>query len=571
MIAVALPKLSFRIRLGRKITGRVSFRTDCKLPYHGDKEPWYLKEHLRKVEEKYGRPEIVDKVPSSYKFQREFNVIYPVGGGIFIHALSERSEGGYSQYLVIEPPRPPEKVLMVAEEEIAALIPEGYIPKSPQEKACMLAELVKRSMPSLLRRVKELGSDGIPSGELEKIITYHIVRDKISVGLLEPFIRDPYIEDISCSGLGNIFLIHKIFGPMESNVEFKTEEALNSFLIALAEKIGKPLSNARPIVDATLPDGSRINIVYGKDVSLRGSNFTIRKVSKTPLSITQLINWGTFDARVAAYMWILLREGMSGFICGETASGKTTSLTAMLAFIRPSAKIVSIEDTAEVIVPHPNWTRELTRDTGKPESSITMFDLLKAALRQRPNYIIVGEIRGAEGNIAFQAMQTGHPVLSTFHAADIDKLVQRLTNHPINVPKTNIDSLNFAWFQSAVYTKQGFLARRLIRLYEIMGLDPTTDSILAIPVFTWDPISDRFIFSGRGASYLLEEKIAVMKGIPKSRMKEIYDELDLRKEFLEELIRRKVFNYWDVWKAIVKADQYGVAEALKKLRRGELL
>ncbi len=578
-----------RLRLKKRRAEEVRFSTECKLPYHEEEEPWYLKEYIVQVKEKHGEPDFVDKVPSEYKFKKQFNVIYPVGGGIFIHALSERTEGGYAKYIVIEPPRPPEEILRRAEELIAAKIPEGYIPKSPQEKACMLLELVKSSFTSLggpnggKRRLafrKRGGNSGnggkesvkyVKPEELLNAVIYHIVRDKISVGLLEPFIRDPYIEDISCSGLGNIFIIHKVFGPMESNIGFKSHDELNAYLIALAEKIGKPLSNARPIVDATLPDGSRINIVYGTDVSLRGSNFTIRKVSKTPLSVTQLINWGTFDARVAAYMWILLREGMSGFICGETASGKTTSLTAMLVFIRPSAKIVSIEDTAEVIVPHPNWTRELTRDTGKPESSVTMFDLLKAALRQRPNYIIVGEIRGAEGNIAFQAMQTGHPVLSTFHAADIDRLVQRLTNHPINVPKTNMDSLNFAWFQSAVYTKQGFLARRMIKLYELIGYDPSTDSILAVPVFVWDPSTDRFIFSGRGASYLLEEKIAVMKGIPRSRIKEIYDELELRRTFLEEMVRRKIFNYWDVWKAVVKADELGVEEALRRLRAGTLL
>ncbi len=589
-LKIPLPKALLR----RVRAEAIRFSTECKLPYHDGGRPWYLEEYIAKASKEYGEPDFVEKVPGEYKFRREFNVIYPVGGGIFIHALSFKTEGGYSRYIVIEPPRPPEHLLRLAEELIAEKIPEGYIPKSPQEKACMLLELVKQSFTNMsagggnggkskfrlgLKFMRRKGNgngvslkaDYVRPEELLNAVIYHIVRDKISVGLLEPFIRDPYIEDISCSGLGRIYLIHKIFGPMESNVGFNSHDELNSFLIALAEKIGKPLSNARPIVDATLPDGSRINIVYGTDVSLRGSNFTIRKVSKTPLSVTQLINWGTFDARVAAYIWILLREGMSGFICGETASGKTTSLTAMVAFIRPSAKIVSIEDTAEVVVPHPNWTRELTRDTGKAESSVTMFDLLKAALRQRPNYIIVGEIRGAEGNIAFQAMQTGHPVLSTFHAADIDRLIQRLTNNPINVPKTNLDSLNFAWFQSAVYTKQGFLARRLIKLYELMGYDPSTDSILAIPVFVWDPSTDRFIFSGRGASYLLEEKIAVMKGIPRSRIKEIYDELELRRKFLEELVRRKVFNYWDVWKAIVKADELGVEKALKKLRAGDLL
>ena len=167
---------------------------------------------------------------------------------------------------------------------------------------------------------------------------------------------------------------------METNIGFKTEGELDRFVIELSERIGKPVSHAKPIVDATLPGGSSINIVFGTDVSLRGSNFTIRKFSKEPISIIQLIKWGTLDERVAAYLWILLLEGMSGFISGETASGKTTGLNAIITFIRPSAKIITIEDSAEVQVPHKNWVRELTRDTGSVESSVTMFDLLKAAL-----------------------------------------------------------------------------------------------------------------------------------------------------------------------------------------------
>ncbi|MCE4599746.1 MAG: type II/IV secretion system ATPase subunit, partial [Desulfurococcales archaeon] len=262
--------------------------------------------------------------------------------------------------------------------------------------------------------------------------------------------------------------------------------------------------------------------------------------------------------------------GMSVFVCGETASGKTTSLNAISVFIRPTAKIVTIEDTAEVVLPHPNWTRELTRDTGKKESSVTMFDLLRAALRQRPNYIIVGEIRGAEGNIAFQAMQTGHPVMATFHAANLERLIQRLTNHPINVPKTNIDSLNIAWFQSAVYVK-GFPARRVISINEIIGYDPDSGAIAAVPSFTWDPVKDQFIFSGRGASYLLEEKIAVMRGLPRTRISEIYEELELRRRFLQTLVDKKIFDYFDVYKAIVKAYSLGVEEALKRLLNDTLL
>jgi len=267
----------------------------------------------------------------------------------------------------------------------------------------------------------------------------------------------------------------------------------------------------------------------------------------------------------------MLSEGMSAFICGETASGKTTALNALAVFIRPNNKIVSIEDTAEVVLPHPNWVRELTRDTGKQESSVTMFDLLRAALRQRPNYIIVGEIRGAEGNIAFQAMQTGHPVLSTFHAANLERLLQRLTNPPISVPKTNLDSLNIAWFQSSVYDKRGMLVRRMISINEIIGYDPRTDSIAAIPVFTWDPVADVHRFSGRGSSYLLEEKIATMRGISRRDIKLIYDELELRARFLRHLVDKNILDYFDVYKAVVKTYELGLEEAYRRLIRGELL
>ncbi|RLG87806.1 MAG: hypothetical protein DRO18_02655, partial [Thermoprotei archaeon] len=175
------------------------------------------------------------------------------------------------------------------------------------------------------------------------------------------------------------------------------------------------------------------------------------------------------------------------------------------------------------------------------------------------------------GSTPIALHNTGHPVMSTFHAADIDRLIQRLTSHPINVPKTHMDALNVAWFQSAVYTKAGFLARRVIRIYEILGYDPSTDNILVMPVFSWDPINDRFLFSGRGSSYLLEEKIAVMRGISRRELNTIYEELDLRSKFIELMIKKKIFNYYDVWKAVVKAHHLGIEEAYKRLLRDELI
>src|SRR4030042_918302 len=254
------------------------------------------------------------------------------------------------------------------------------------------------------------------------------------MGTLDPMILDPNIEDISCSGLGNIFVEHRIFGGLRTSIGFGSEEELDKFVIELAESIKHPVTFRDPVVDATLPDGSRINIVYGNDVSKRGSNFTIRKFSDTPMSILELIQFNMLNYEMAAYLSLILQEGMNAWVSGETASGKTTLMNALTTFIPPESKIVSIEDTPEVQVPHHNWIRGCTRGSGKQSeaSEISMFDLLKAALRQRPNLIIVGEIRGVEGAVAFQAMQTGHACMSTFHAASVAKLIQRITASPIN-------------------------------------------------------------------------------------------------------------------------------------------
>ena len=289
--------------------------------------------------------------------------------------------------------------------------------------------------------------------ELEAL-KYVTVRDKIGLGILQPLLSDTYIEDISCSGVGCIYVEHKVFRSLETAITFTDFDELDEFVLRLAERIKKPVTYANPIVDAVLPDGSRINIVYGRDVSKRGSNFTIRRFSETPFSILELIDFGSLNYEMAAYLSLIIEEGMNVFVSGETASGKTTLLNALTTFIPVDAKVVTVEDTPEVQVPHGNWIREVVSQVkkGQEGAGVTMFDLLKAALRQRPNEIIVGEIRGAEGLIAFQAMQTGHAVMATFHASTVEKLIQRLTGSPISVPKTYVDNLNVVVIQSAVMT-----------------------------------------------------------------------------------------------------------------------
>ncbi len=392
-------------------------------------------------------------------------------------------------------------------------------------------------------------------------IKYLVLRDKVGLGILEPILKDTNIEDISCSGLGSIFLEHKIFKGVKSAITFDTHEDLDEFVLRLSEQIKRPVTMRNPIVDAVLPDGSRINIVYGRDVSHRGSNFTIRRFSDTPLSILELIDFGSLDYRMAAYLSLILGEGMNVFVAGETASGKTTLMNAITTFVPPAAKVVSIEDTPEIQVPHGNWIREVSKAVraGEKGAAVSMLDLLKAALRQRPNLIIIGEIRGEEGAIAFQAMQTGHAVMATFHAASVEKLIQRLTGNPINVPKTYIDNLNVAVIQSAVKLPNGKVGRRAVSVSEIVGYDSASNSFSFVEVFRWDPITDKFVFTGDKSSYLLEEKIAPRRGIPPNRKWDIYQLVEKRATILRKLHKeRGVTGYYELLKVISRAQQEGV-------------
>ncbi|NLV26827.1 MAG: type II/IV secretion system ATPase subunit, partial [Methanomicrobiales archaeon] len=392
-------------------------------------------------------------------------------------------------------------------------------------------------------------------------IEYQMIRDKIDVGILYPFISDNFIEDITCDGLGPIFIEHKIFKGLKSVVGFDKEEVLDDFCIKLAEKSRRPITYRNPIVDATLPDGSRINIVYSTEISRQGSNFTIRKAMDDVISITKLVEFGTCSYALAAYLWICIENGMSLFMSGETASGKTTSMNALTTFISPESKIVSIEDTPELIIPHRNWTREVSKGKGKGEGEggdVTMFDLLRAALRQRPNMIMVGEIRGVEGSVAFGAMQTGHPVMSTFHAATVEKLIQRLTGDPILIPKTFIDNLNLVVIQSAVRRPDGSMVRRQLNVSELVGYDPQSGGFSFVEVFTWDPVTDTHEFTGKGSSFLLENKIATMLGIPEHKKAMIYMEVDKRAKILERLHKAGYTDFIELFLMLTKLKKQGL-------------
>ena len=516
----------------------------------------HLSKYFRKVSREVGEPEWYTKLNRDLKKQEFPNVIYPVGDPLFIHIY--RKKGEPLIYHVIEP-EISEKLKKLNEKILDKMISKAHKYPVPEKTEDMESVLIKLFEEVAILDDKKTGTKLFTNKvHLNKwdyeMIKYYLIRDRVGYGKLEPIFLDPYIEDIHCTGVGSISLIHKVFEMLRTNVVFSDDFELNKYMVETSERVERPVSDAKSVVDAMMPDGSRVNFIYGREVSLEGSSFTVRKFAEVPVSITQIINWNTMSAEMAAYIWLCLEHGMNMFVCGETASGKTTTLNASSAFISPDAKVYTVENTPEVTMPHDTWQHLVTREAGK-ETDVTMFMLLIAALRSRPNYIIVGEIRGEEGNIAFQAMQTGHPVCSTFHAGSVRSMIQRITGPPINVPIASVDNLNIVLIQQAV-DQGGHFVRRVLSVTEIERYYDVENKMITRQVFNWLPSTDVHTFRGLYNSYILEKKIALMLGYEDTR--EIYKDLDLRKRILEKMVEHKIFNYFDVWNVISKYYTEGV-------------
>ena len=512
--------------------------------------------------EKIGLPTYYPKATRELAGLEDHNLIYPIKEGLFVHIWPTLGDRDY--YIPVEPN------LTVDVSKLAGRVEAELLDYAERIGQAETAEGIREALLEVIDEICTIwqadgyvrrgsGKIRVTLRELEGI-KYHLVREKTGLGVLQPLLEDPFIEDISCSGVGAIFIEHKIFKSLQSSVAFDTLDELDEFVVWLGEWIKKPVTVRKPIVDAVLPDGSRINIVYGRDIATRGSNFTIRKFSETPISVLELVEFGTLDYTMAAYLSLVLEEGMNMFVAGATASGKTTTLNALTTFIPADAKIITIEDTPEVQVPHKNWLREVTRGSGETkDGEVSMFALLKAALRQRPDLIIIGEIRGEEGAIAFQAMQTGHAVLSTFHAASVERLIQRLTGAPISIPKTYMENLNLALIQAVAKGPDGKRVRRIRSISEIIGYDPTSESFSFIEVFRWNQAKDTFDFPGNMNSYLLEEVIAMKRGIPPHKKKTIYSELKKRARIFQRILEdRNTRDYHEFFQILSEAHSQGL-------------
>ena len=403
-------------------------------------------------------------------------------------------------YIAIEASQPPtyqvcEVGLTKGEEELI------------KELKLRLYEIISVDFPSvdrpedfLKQKILEITKDlgiSLSSLSMEKIM-YYVVRDLIGYGRLDPVLRDKKAEDISADGPGiPVFVYHQNYGSLKTNIAFNREE-LDSLIYKLAQRSGRHISMARPLLDASLPSQDRLQLSIGSQVTTRGSTFTIRKFRETPFTPIDLINLGTLSVEMAVYFWLAVENGFNILLAGGTASGKTTFLNTISMFIPPNSKVVSIEDTREVNLLHQNWIPSVTRDTAE-RGSIEMFDLLRTALRQRPEYLLVGEVRGREAYTLFQAMATGHITFSTIHADSVEAVAKRLTKPPIDIPLMLLDSIDIVALVSMVKIG-GDRVRKCTKVVEVTDIDFDNETLKTNEVFR--STAGGFQFSGESKVFV---------------------------------------------------------------------
>lgn len=397
-------------------------------------------------------------------------------------------------------------------------------------------------MEKFRKLMKEMNYKLTPESRLK--LEYFMYRDFVGLGKIEPLMHDPNIEDVSCDGISiPLFIYHRnpMYGEVQTNVIFDDKVELDAFVMKLSQKCARSISIAQPLLDGALPDGSRVQATLGTDIAMRGSNFTIRKFTKEPITPVDEMNFQTGNAEIMAYLWLAIENRLSVLVAGPTATGKTSFLNALSLFIKPELKIVSIEDTAELRLPHPNWIPEVSRASfGKGGyGEVSMFDLLKASLRQRPDYIIVGEVRGEEAYVMFQGMATGHPSLGTLHADSLNAIVDRLTTKPISLPKALIQNLDLVVFLVLTKKSGGAYIRRVKEIVEIIGYDYRSKRLITNTAWTWDPEKDDYIH----IKSIILDKIRERMGYS---IEDLKQDLANRIKILQWLQNNNVTNYKEV-------------------------
>jgi flagellar protein FlaI len=402
-----------------------------------------------------------------------------------------------------------------------------------------------------VKQIIEESGMGLPSNKYFDIM-YYIIRNFVGINEIEPMMHDPYIEDIGCSGINiPIYVIHRRFGSIESNIVYKDMDHLADFVVKLSERCGRYISYANPLLDGSLPDGSRVQASLAKDVTTKGPTFSIRKFRENPFSPVDIINMKTASSTLMAYLWFLLQHNVSVLICGGVSTGKTTMLNVLSMFIPPEDKIISIEDTREINLPHENWIPSVTRvgfgipeAGGKRYGEIDLFDLLKESFRQNPDYVVVGEVRGKEAYVMFQGMNSGHPSLGTIHAGSVDDVMKRLETPPIELSASLVEALDVLIVMVNAKEK-GKSARRIKSVVEVQSVDAKTGRAHTIQTFGWVPAADEFRENPSASEVL--RRISFEKGIPYAK---ITKELEKMKGVLEWMQKHDVAHFDEVSKMI---------------------
>jgi len=467
----------------------------------------------------------------------------------------ETSEYIYHSIEPILAPRQHEVMLFLLETLGKTMKYDKTAMETPEAKERFLQE----SVDQVIRDYRSVIGD--VSEDFMDPVLYFIRREFIGYGRINSIMLDPGVEDISCDGTGiPVFVYHRDFGSIRTTITFDSDDELEGFVVSLAQRAMKNISVAEPILDATLPEGHRLNATFGREVTTRGSSFTIRKFKEDPLTISDLVRFGTISSEMAAHFWLAVQYGESIIFAGGTASGKTATMNAISLFIPTSAKIISIEDTREVNLPHQNWIAGITRGSADSERAgdIDMYQLLRAALRQRPEYVLVGEVRGKETMTMFQAMATGHITYSTMHADSVKSIVYRLENPLITIPRVLIQALNLVAIHNQLRVK-GRRVRRITELVEIVGIEPTSLEIITNRVYKWEPAGDVFVFGGHSNLY---ERIMDMEDMTRD---EVVIELNRRSEVVDWMVKNDVRQFKDV--NTVVAEYYEDADKVVKIIR----
>jgi flagellar protein FlaI len=483
---------------------------------------------------------------------KDFYQVTPPFGNVAIRQI-----GGVTTYEVIEPTLT-EKETKSLDQLKSLLIEELSIPMDIVKGYEEVASYIEKGAKNISKDYKIKVTD-----EAFDKLLYYLKRDFLGYGKVDVMIKDPNIEDISCDGVNiPIYVWHRNFESIPSNVSFSTKQELASFIVRLAYRSGGQITVSKPILEGTLPEGYRTHLTLD-EVSKRGPTFTVRKFMSEPLTVVDLLSSNVLNAKMAAYLWLAIENLRSIMIVGPTASGKTTTLGAISMFIKPEMKIVSIEEIREVKLPHQNWIPMVTRTSFQSGvQEVSLFELLKSALRQRPDYIIVGEARGEEAYTLFQAISVGHGGLATIHADSISTAVKRLLTKPMDIPPILVPLMNIVLLMGRVKVGEK-IARRIVNVGEILSVNPSTQAASINSLFEWTgDLKDTFEIKTQ--SFIFKQ-IAEYKHIPEE---DLYKELDNRELILKWMVERRITRYAEVAE-IIREYYYNPTEIFNIARLGE--